>query len=261
MSATLSIALVQMASAPEIEKNLEFIRETLASLQGRCDLAIFPEYCLCVAGQETIRANAKRLGEIDDLLGALIRPFNIHCIFGGVPIRDNGSFRDAMLVFDDDGKLLIRYDKMHLFSYPGNPRVLDEGGLFTPGNMPHHTMVKEWKIGLSICYDLRFPELYRSYIPADLMICAAAFLKETGKAHWHPLLQARAIENQCYVAAVNQCVPECYGHSLVCDPWGKIVCEAEESPVVHTVVLEKERLNQVRDSLPALMHRHPLFRK
>ena len=261
MNDTFTLGIVQMASGEAIETNLAAVQAALKDLQGRCDLAIFPEYSLCLGTSDVLRRNARTLAEYDALLAPLVRPCDFACIFGGLPVKEpGGSLHDSLLAFDEDGKLMLRYDKMHLFQYSGqNGPVIDEGAIFKRGNSPQSMKIKGWKIGVSICYDLRFPELYRTYTPADLMLCTSAFLQTTGQAHWSPLIRARAIENQCYFAGVNQCSPKLYGHSLVCDPWGNIISEAGEQPAIVTVTLHKSKIDETRERLPALSHRHPLF--
>ena len=212
MNDTFTLGIVQMASTEDLKTNLDAVQDAMKSLQGRCDMAIFPEYSLGLGNSEVLKRNAKTLAEYDALLAPLVRPCDFACVFGGLPVREpDGGMHDSLLTFDEDGKLVMRYDKMHLFQYSGqNGPAIDEGLVFKRGNSPQSMKLKGWKIGVSICYDLRFPELYRTYTPADLILCPSAFLQTTGQAHWSPLIRARAIENQCYFAGVNQCAPKLY---------------------------------------------------
>jgi nitrilase len=196
-------------------------------------------------------------------LGGLCREHGIAAVFGGVPVADGDGIANASLAFDADGTLLARYDKMHLFQLdPGQPGGVDETRLYSYGPGALDFEHKGWKIGLSICYDMRFPELYRVYAPCDLLICTAAFTATTGRAHWEILLRARAIENLCYMAAAGQCGTNAetgidhFGESMIVDPWGEVVARVpgKREGIVHRT-LEKARIAECRRRLPALEHR------
>jgi nitrilase len=170
---------------------------------------------------------------------------------------------NSSLVFDADGALLARYDKMHLFQFnPGEPGGIDETTTYGYGPFPVAFDFRNWRVALSICYDVRFPELYRALDCVDLILCTASFTRQTGQAHWELLLRARAVENLCYVAGAAQCGsnPETgtalYGHSLVADPWGEIVGHLEvPQPGLLRVTCRRARIEAVRATLPALDHR------
>lgn len=265
MTEHLRIGLVQMASTPAWGENFATVRRTIARLAGRCELLVFPENVLCLGAGDAVRAAARSESELCLELGALAaQAGGAAVVYGGVAVRDADGIRNAALVFDAHGSLLARYDKIHLFQLdPERPGGIDETTTYVHGAQPVHVEWRGWRIGLSICYDLRFPELYRALAPVDLALCTAAFTAATGEAHWEVLLRARAIENQCYVAGVGQCGENRethtrhHGHTLVADPWGAIVataCPATEETVVK-LTLDRASLAHMRRRLPALRHR------
>jgi nitrilase len=260
----LSLALVQVASRPDRETNLATVRQVLGDHTEPDDLAIFPECVLCLGRGQTVRDTAQSAAGTVAELGALCRDTARAALFGGVAVRDGDAIRNRALLFAADGALLAQYDKMHLFRLdPDTPSGIDESRTYSAGSEPVTVDFHGWRIGLSICYDLRFPELFRAWGPVDLAVCTAAFTASTGLAHWEVLLRARAIENQCYLAAAGQCGinaetgVEHYGHSLFADPWGQIRAQAGEGEGVLRVTLDPARIREVRNRLPALQHRIP----
>lgn len=263
MSADLTLALAQMASTPDWERNLGGVSDILAEAAGSCDLVVFPENALCLGAAATILRQARPFGALTATLGALCRQHRQAAVFGGVAVADGAKARNGSLLFDAEGQLLARYDKMHLFQLdPGQPGGIDETAAYTYGSGPVAVGFNNWRLGLTICYDLRFPELMRAYAGADLVLCTAAFTRQTGEAHWEVLLRARAIENLCYVAGAGLCGsnPETgtrlHGHSMVVDPWGEVIARADaDQPGLLRVRLTAERIAAVRRRLPALQHR------
>jgi len=263
MSDTLTLGLVQMASGADRGSNVQAVRALLGEAAGRCDLAVFPENVLCLGRGATVLASARPICDLYAELGELCRDAGLAAVFGGVPVAEGGKAMNSSLAFAADGALLARYDKMHLFQLnPGQPGGIDETTTYGYGPFPVEFEFRDWRIGLSICYDVRFPELYRAYAGAGLILCTAAFTRQTGQAHWEALLRARAIENLCYVAGVGQCGsnPETgtvlHGHTLVADPWGEVVCRADaDRPGLPVVTLSLDRIDAVRRVLPALEHR------
>jgi nitrilase len=169
---------------------------------------------------------------------------------------------NANLVFSPQGAPAARYDKMHLFAYDNGRERYDEARTLRAGRTPVAFDADGWRVGLSVCYDLRFPELYRALVrpPCDLLSVPSAFTYTTGAAHWEVLLRARAIENQCYVVAAAQGGKHengrrTFGHSLVVDPWGEVVACRDEGEGVVMAELSRERIASVRSQLPALEHR------
>jgi nitrilase len=181
---------------------------------------------------------------------------------GTVPIAaaDPTRVRSALLVFDPTGRRVARYDKIHLFAFSQGEERYDEARTIEAGSEPVTFDAPCGRVGLSVCYDLRFPELYRSYRDVALILVPSAFTATTGIAHWHLLLRARAVENQCYVLAAAQggLHPggrRTYGHSVLIDPWGVVVAELAEGPGAIVGDIEPERIAAVRRELPALAHR------
>jgi nitrilase len=177
-----------------------------------------------------------------------------------IAIADPARVRAASLVFAPDGRRIARYDKMHMFAFSQGDERHDEGKTIEPGTQPVAFDAPCGRVGLSVCYDLRFPELYRRLGDLALIVVPSAFTAITGAAHWHVLLRARAIENQCYVLAAAQggLHPggrRTYGHSILIDPWGVVVAECDEGPGIVIGDVDPERLSQVRRDLPALQHR------
>jgi nitrilase len=251
-----------MASTPDWPTNIATVRAVLANHTAAGDLAVFPECVLCLGRGETVRETARPVEAVIAELGAVCREAERAAVFGGVPILAKDGVRNSSLVFSADGELLARYDKIHLFRLdPDTPGGVDESRIYAAGSEPITLEYEGWRIGLSICYDLRFPELFRAWGPVDLAVCTAAFTAATGLAHWEVLLRARAIENQCYMAAAGQCginaetQIEHFGHSLLADPWGHVRAQAGEGEGVLRVTLDPDRLHNVRAKLPALQHR------
>ncbi len=263
----LRLRLVQATAGPDPAENLKRLGERLAKLPHRPALTVLPENTLVAGRAETIRAAADTVAGWRKRLTPLAKLADAPLVIGGVPIRDGrDGIRQCALVLAADGTLLARYDKRHLFQLrPGKPNGTDETALYRPGRTgPVAFAWNGWRIGIAICFDLRFPEFFRALTPpADIWLCPAAFARETGRAHWELLLRARAVENQCYVAAAGLCGTDvetgfvCYGHSLVADPWGAVTAEAEpaDREAVLETVLAKARLADVRRQLPALAAR------
>ena len=226
MTETLTLALVQMAATADRAENMRRIQGHV-SAAPEAALLIFPEYACCLGSTADVRAAVRPLDVLD---GA-------HCY-------------NSLLAYDETGCRMGRYDKIHLFPSPQAP--LDEGTLFRRGEKVATLQLHGWKIGLSICFDLRFPELYRAMVQPDVLLCPSAFTLKTGQAHWHTLAAARAIENQCYMIAPNQCAADRYAHSLAVDPWGVVLLDAGEKEGVFAVTLRRQRLQAVRKLMPAL---------
>ncbi len=262
MAASLSIALVQMHSTAVVRENVEQVAHRLSALAGQCRLVVFPENVLCLGRPDTIRCAARPEADWWCELRKPVEAFGGWVVFGGIPVMAGDGVRNRSLVCTPAG-VRARYDKMHLFQLdPDKPGGVDETALYTAGESPRTVDVDGWRIALSICYDLRFPELYRACAPMDLVLCTAAFTARTGRAHWRLLLRARAVENLCYVAGVGQAGtdPETgnrlHGSSMAVGPWGRVLARAPAAgPAVVRVELCRRRLHAVRRSLPALEHR------
>jgi nitrilase len=266
MRETLDLALIQMESVADRSVNLVTMDRLLDDCEG-CDLAVFPENCVCLGDGATVRASARTQDRLAQELGGIAARHGLHVLFGGVPVIHEDGIRNAALAYDPSGSLVARYDKMHLFQLdPDRPGGVDETALYSPGTRPVVWELGGWRICLSICYDIRFPELFRGCAPVDLILCPMAFTARTGLAHGHLLLRARAVENQCYAGSASLCGKneetgmELFGHSMVVDPWGEVVADggAHEQGVVR-VRLARKRIQEVRATLPALRNMKKWF--
>ncbi|MCE4557434.1 carbon-nitrogen hydrolase family protein [Roseateles cellulosilyticus] len=262
----MKIAALQMVSGPEVAANLATARRLLddAAAQG-ARLAALPEY-FCLMGQhdrdKLAIAETPGQGPIQAMLATAARELGLWIIGGTLPMRADAPdrVRNATLVFSPDGRLAARYDKIHLFAYDNGRESYDEARVLEPGTAPTVFDAGGLRTGLSVCYDLRFPELFRRYNPCDLVAVPAAFTYTTGEKHWELLLRARAVENQCYVIAPAQGGRHpngrrTWGHSMVVDPWGEVLAVLPEGEGVVCADVDVQRLAQVRQQLPALAHR------
>ena len=272
----MKIAAVQMVSTPRVDTNLEVARRLVgqAAREG-AGLVVLPEYfCFMGRSDRDKLAIAEPLGDgpIQRMLADAARAHRVWLIGGTLPITvdgdragtgDSDRVMNANLVFSPRGERVARYDKMHLFAFDNGRERYDEGRTLESGRAPVAFDADGWRVGLSVCYDLRFPELYRALMrpPCDLLSVPSAFTHTTGAAHWEVLLRARAIENQCYVVAAAQGGTHengrrTFGHSLIVDPWGEVVaCLREDGDGVAVAALDRERIDDVRRQLPALEHR------
>ncbi|WP_370263373.1 carbon-nitrogen hydrolase family protein [Limnobacter sp.] len=266
MQTTLNMAALQMVSTPDVQENLAMAGELMqqAAKQG-AKLVLLPEY-FCLMGQRDTDklaiAEAHGDGPIQRFLGEQAKLLGLHIVAGTIPIQSPSADRvyNTSLVFHPNGSGSARYDKIHLFCFKRGEESYDEGKVLLPGSTPVVADCDGFKVGLSVCYDLRFPELYRAMGPVDLIVMPAAFTYTTGKAHWEVLMRARAIENQCYVLACGQggvhpSGRRTWGHSMVVNPWGEVEQVLEEGPGVVMGTLDPAKILDVRNSLPALRHR------
>ena len=258
----INLSLIQMNAVPDWSKNLETVDGLLQSCHG-CDVAVLPENALCLGRGEAVRAAARPMEELNQTLGPLAVRHGMHVLFGGVPVVHGKEIRNAALVYDPDGHLLARYDKMHLFQLdPHGSSGVDETRVYAPGDTPVVWEIGGWRICLSICYDIRFPELFRACVPVDLILCPMAFTVLTGEAHGQLLLRTRAVENQCYVASASLCGTNgqtgmrLFGHSMAVDPWGRVLEDGGPDAVgCIQVALHKSVLEKTRATLPSLRNR------
>ncbi|HSM21281.1 MAG TPA: carbon-nitrogen hydrolase family protein [Rubrivivax sp.] len=271
----MKVAAVQMVSTPDWPANRDAaaagVRQAAAAGAA---LVALPEY-FCVMGRrdtdKLALAEAAGAGPIQDFLAETARECGVWLVGGTLPVRSDtpGQVLNRCCVFAPDGTEAAHYDKVHLFAFDNGRESYDEGRTLQAGHLPVALDVTDLtagaaalRVGLSICYDLRFPELYRAMMqpPCDLICVPAAFTYTTGRAHWELLLRARAVENQCYVLAAAQGGTHpngrrTWGHSLVVDPWGEVVAVCDEGVGVVVAELDPARIAQVRLQLPALAHR------
>lgn len=267
----MKVAAVQMVATPRVAENLASAARLVAqAARAGAQLVALPEYfCLMGQHERDKLAVAEPAGEgpIQRMLADAAREHRVWLLGGTLPLQGSDPDRayNTCCVYAPDGALAARYDKLHLFRYRGEHEEYDEARTLMPGQVPVSLRAASLRIGLSICYDLRFPELYRALAcpPCDLIAVPSAFTHTTGRAHWEVLLRARAIENQCYVIAPAQggrheSGRRTWGHSMIVDPWGEVLdCLAEGEGVVSADV-DPKRIAAVRRQLPALEHRLPI---
>ena len=269
-SLDLKIASIQMVSTPDIQENLKVAGSLIqAAAKDGAQIVVLPEY-FCLMGlkdQDKVRARESfGSGPIQEKLAEYAQANQIHLVAGTIPLeaQDAAKVLNTTLVYDPNGQVISRYDKIHLFGFQTSKERYQESETIEAGDTPGLLKLainnQEWTFGLSICYDLRFPELYRALGTVDCHIIPAAFTYTTGQAHWEILLRARAIENQCYVLAsaqggthLNQ--RRTWGHSMLIDPWGEVLGDLPAGEGFISGVLSKDKLNEVRSQLPALAHR------
>ena len=260
------VAAIQMISSPSVAHNIATARRLVAeAAQAGARLILLPEYWAIMGNQDSDkveRAEAPGAGPIQECMAGLAREHGVWLLGGTLPMQTDqpGKVLNTTLVFDDLGCQVARYDKMHLFGFSNGSESYDESLTIVPGNRVGSVVAPLGRIGLSVCYDLRFPELYRALGPCALLVVPAAFTHTTGRAHWEVLLRARAIENQCYVLAAAQGGlhsngRRTWGHSMLIDPWGKVLAELAEGEGVVSGAIDPALLASVRASLPALQHR------
>ncbi len=261
-----TVAAIQMISAPEVAGNLatasRLVRQAAA---GGAQLVLLPEYWAIMGRHDSDKvAVAEPLGKgpIQDCMAGLARELGIWLIGGTLPLASDDPERviNTTLVYNPQGEQVSRYDKIHLFGFSNGTESYDEARTIVPGTAPGVFEAPFGKVGMSVCYDLRFPELYRAMGPLALIVVPAAFTYTTGQAHWEILLRARAIENQCYVLAAAQGGEHpngrrTWGHSMLIDPWGKVLDVLAEGEGVVQGQLDLAYTDSIRASLPALRHR------
>ena len=260
------VAAVQTVSGGDVAANLAQAEPLVAAAAAQgARLVVLPEYFGILGAHATDKLAVREpdgSGPQQAWLAAQAHAHGIHLVGGTVPLAcgDPGRVRSACLVYGPDGTRVARYDKIHLFAFAQGAERYDEGRTIEPGTAPGTFDAPCGRVGLSVCYDLRFPELYRGLGDVVLILVPSAFTATTGAAHWHLLLRARAVENQCYVLAAAQggLHPNgrrTYGHSMLVDPWGDVVAEQAEGPGVVVGDIDPARLAAVRAALPALTHR------
>jgi predicted amidohydrolase len=267
MASTLRVACVQLnAKAPKAD-----VIERAERLVGRAastgaDLVLLPEKWTGIGPPDVIRSVAESIedGEAVQAMSGWARAHGITLVGGSIVERREGreKLSNTCLVFDPEGELRAVYRKIHMFDVEVGGHVYRESETEEPGDSPAATDVEDWKVGLTICYDLRFPELYRILVVenCEAITVPSAFTLYTGKDHWELLLRARAVENQCYIVAANQWGSfaegkAAYGRSSIVDPWGVVLAQAPDEDTVISAELDRARLEEVRRDLPSLANR------
>jgi predicted amidohydrolase len=265
----LRVACVQLNASADKAENVERMETLVARAAATgADVVVLPEKWNGIGPPDVLREIAEPLenGETFAAMGAWARGHGITLVGGSIAERREGreKLSNTCAVFDPEGEVAAVYRKIHMFDVEVGGQVYRESEAEEPGEGPVGCEVEGWNVGLTLCYDLRFPELYRilALEGAELVTVPAAFTLFTGKDHWELLLRARAVENQCYVAAANQwgVHPDrraAYGRSSIVDPWGVVLAQAADEDTVVSAELDRAHLERIRASLPSLANRQP----
>ena len=262
----MKIAAVQMISGPEVAPNLAIARRLIAEAAAAgAQFVALPEYFPLIGASDGDRLAARERdgsGPIQDFLATAAREHGIWLVGGSIPLfaDDAAKLRNSSLAFNPQGERVARYDKIHLFGFRKGTESYDEAATIERGDQVVTFDTPLGRVGLAICYDLRFPELFRAMGALDLLVLPAAFTETTGRAHWEMLLRARAVENQCYLLASAQgglhpTGRMTHGNSMVVDPWGEVLARMDKGEGVVIAEFDPQRIADTRASLPALKHR------
>jgi deaminated glutathione amidase len=269
MADRLRIACVQLNASPSKPDNLERAERLVARAAATgADVVVLPEKWNAIGPADFLRENAESLegGETVEAISGWAREHGITLVGGSIAERREGreKLSNTCVVFDPDGEIAGVYRKIHMFDVEVDGQVYRESEAEEPGEDTITCDIEGWRVGLTICYDLRFPELYRilAVEGAELVTVPAAFTLFTGKDHWELLVRARAVENQCYVAAANQWGTHgegkaSFGRSLIVDPWGVVLAQALDDDTVIFAELDRPHLERIRHTLPSLANRQP----
>ncbi|WP_428613039.1 carbon-nitrogen hydrolase family protein [Shewanella sp.] len=266
----MQVSLLQCQSGRDVEENLSFIREQLDALTiGEAPhLVVLPECCLLFGGHESqqlAHAGDDAASELKQALAAMAKQYGIYLVAGTIPIlADDGRVYSRSYLFNDKGETLGHYDKLHLFDVDvdDGTKSYRESDTFCPGENITVVDTPFGKVGMAICYDIRFADLFRAMRlqGAEIIVLPAAFTRVTGRVHWLPLLQARAIETQCFVLAAaqwgehNQGRRETWGHSCVIDPWGELVAVKPEGCGWLSTEISLDAIEKIRRNIPVVEH-------
>lgn len=258
--------VVQMISTSNVETNIAIMERLVheAALQG-AQWVLLPEYWPIMSMHDSDKLSVAEPfghGILQKTMQTLAKNLGIVLIGGTIPLQNStgGKVFNSMLTYDEHGQCIGRYDKMHLFSFSGEHEYYSEQETVLAGDKIPKLSIHGIPVGQGVCYDLRFPELFRAQLPFDILLLPAAFVYTTGQVHWELLLRARAVENQCFVLASGQGGKHDYGrctfgHSMIIDPWGDVLGCVEEGEGVVVAELPVDQLRDVREKLPALQHR------
>jgi len=258
---------MQMVSEPDVDKNLQQVRSQLAQLEhGEDYLVVLPE-CFAFFGGGDAKmlelAEPKGQGKIQQALCDMAKEFSLWLVAGTIPLlnEQKDKFTASCLLIDDQGQVVTEYQKIHLFDV----QVADNTGSYLESRYTQagqHISVLDTpfgRLGLAVCYDVRFPGLFQAMGQIDILALPAAFTKVTGEAHWHNLLKARSIENQCYLVAANQGGihangRETYGHSLILSPWGDTLAEIRQGTGLILSDVDLTNVDKIRQKMPVAGH-------
>jgi predicted amidohydrolase len=269
MADRLRVACVQLAASESKAENIERAERLVARAAATgADLIVLPEKWNGIGSADFLRRNAESLedGETVEAMSSWARQHKVTLVGGSIAERREGreKLSNTCVVFDPQGETAAVYRKVHMFDVEVGGHVYRESEAEEPGEGPVVVEAEGWKLGLTLCYDVRFPELYRilALEGAEIVAVPAAFTLYTGKDHWELLLRARAVENQCYVVAPDQWGTHAdgkasFGRSSIVDPWGLVLAQAPDEDTVITAELDRARMEDVRRRLPSLANRRP----
>ena len=260
------VAAVQMASGPNVAGNINEARRLIEkAVEQGAKLVVLPEYFPIMGMKDTDKIAVREQpgeGPIQQFLAEMSRKHKIWLVGGSIPLAASTPDKvlNSCLVFDENGEQVARYDKIHLFNLELGNEQYHEANTIEPGDKVVVVDSPFGRIGLAVCYDLRFPELFRAMKNVDIIMLPSAFTETTGKMHWEPLVRARAIENLAYVVAAAQGGyhvngRETHGHSMIVDPWGRILDQMSRGSGVVLGEVNRGYQSSLRASLPALEHR------
>jgi|LauGreDrversion4_2_1035121.scaffolds.fasta_scaffold512593_2 nitrilase len=263
----LKIAALQMVSTRDVAENLDKATQMIAEAASNgTQVVVLPEFFAKIATSEdpyrTSHSEMLNNGSIQAHLKAMAMLYSVYIIAGSILLDSHiqNKFYNSCLLISPDGATLAHYNKVHLFKFDDGLQRYDESEILLAGDKIVSCDILGFKFGLAICYDLRFPELFRAMDVVDIIVLPSAFTYQTGLAHWELLIRARAVENQCYFLGVNQggvheTGRRTYGHSMLVDPWGKVLVSALEGEKIIYATINSDKISKVRSKLPALEHR------
>ena len=271
MARSLKVACIQNNATMDEAATVEGIAGRIAeAAMAGAELVAFPEYGTClgsVDGRYVLGARAEAEHPVLERMCAEARRHGVWLLAGSLAMAlDDGRVNNRSLLIDPDGQIRARYDKIHLFDVDlAGRESYRESDAVSPGSEAVIADMGKARLGLSICYDVRFPELYRTLAKAgaEILTIPAAFTRKTGRAHWHVLVRARAIETGCFVLAPGQCGEDengrlqRYGHSLIVSPWGEVLADGGEEEGLIMAELDLERVAEARNMIPAIRHDRP----
>ena len=255
----MKIALIQITVGSDFDENFKKSKKFLEeSLNSNPDFILFPECFLYLSSKSKIAIEMKHVSI--KYYKNFSKMNKVYLLLGSLPITENDKLFNRSILINPDGNIISMYDKIHMFDIIlKNGECYKESDFFSPGSELKMTDVLGYSIGHSICYDLRYPKMYRALAKkgAHIIVIPSAFTYTTGKAHWHTLIKARAIENGVFILAPNQWGVNnenrsTYGHSLVVDPWGKILAEAKDSEMILTSELDLKKVQDCQNAIPVL---------
>lgn len=263
------VACLQMNSGSDLAVNLDQLRRMVTEAAGGAQFVLSPEYCLLMNGSgQVMREGALPSdgGSVLTELRALAAQLNIWLLLGSLTLKtDEERIVNRSYLIAADGTVAATYDKIHMFDVTlPDGKVIRESSAYRSGEQAVIAATPWGKLGMTVCYDVRFPHLYRALAQqgAEFLSVPSSFQRQTGKVHWHTLLKARAIENAAYVLAPAMCGDhagnrQTYGHALIVDPWGEVLADGGEEPGIIYADIDPARVAKIRGMMPSLQHDRP----